>query len=100
MTDAQGHRRTRPPRAGALFDSIRLGLSCSKDARVSTPLTFRPRLSVATVAGLLLALAGPSIGFMVAAVFGAVGNLWSVRRLHPGWILYGLTLCLIGYGLT
>jgi hypothetical protein len=33
-------------------------------------------------------------------LFGAVGNLWSVRRPHPGWILYGLAVLLIAYDLT
>ena len=33
-------------------------------------------------------------------LFGAIGNLWSVRRLHPGWILYGVSVSLIGYSLT
>jgi hypothetical protein len=32
-------------------------------------------------------------------LFGALGNLWSIRSVHPGWILYALALCLIGYGL-
>lgn len=33
-------------------------------------------------------------------LFGAVGNLWAVRRPHPGWILYGMAVFLIGFGLT
>jgi len=32
-------------------------------------------------------------------LFGALGNLWSTRSVHPGWTLYALALCLIGYGL-
>jgi len=32
-------------------------------------------------------------------LFGALGNLWSIRGVHPGWTLYALALCLIGYGL-
>ena len=32
-------------------------------------------------------------------LFGALGNLWSIRSIHPGWILYALALSLIGYGL-
>jgi len=33
-------------------------------------------------------------------LFGAFGNLWSIRRPHLGWILYGVAICLIGYGVT
>ncbi|HEX8660818.1 MAG TPA: hypothetical protein VF686_03040 [Brevundimonas sp.] len=33
-------------------------------------------------------------------LFGAVCNLWSTRRPHPGWILYALALVLIGLGLS
>jgi hypothetical protein len=34
-----------------------------------------------------------------AYLYGALGNLWSVRSLHPGWVLYGVASGLIGYGL-
>jgi hypothetical protein len=30
--------------------------------------------------------------------FGAVGNLWSTRGRHPGWILYAVALVLIVFG--
>jgi hypothetical protein len=30
--------------------------------------------------------------------FGAVGNLWSTRGRHPGWILYAVALVLIVLG--
>ena len=33
-------------------------------------------------------------------LFGALGNLWSLRRPHLGWILYGVAVCLIAYGVT
>ena len=32
-------------------------------------------------------------------LFGAVGNLWSTRGRHPGWMLYAIALVLIGFGL-
>jgi hypothetical protein len=31
-------------------------------------------------------------------LFGAVGNLWSTRGRHPGWILYAVALVLIVFG--
>ena len=33
-------------------------------------------------------------------LFGAVGNLWSTRRPHPGWMLYAVALVLIAIGAT
>jgi hypothetical protein len=33
-------------------------------------------------------------------LFGAVGNLWSTRGRHPGWILYAVALLLIGFGVS
>ena len=32
-------------------------------------------------------------------LFAAVGNLWATRGRHPGWLLYGAAVLLIGYGL-
>jgi hypothetical protein len=32
-------------------------------------------------------------------LFGALGNLWATRKFHPGWVLYGVALLLIAYGL-
>lgn len=32
-------------------------------------------------------------------LFGTLGNLWATRGAHPGWTLYALAVCLIGYGL-
>lgn len=32
-------------------------------------------------------------------LFGALGNLWGTRDLHPGWVLYALALGLIVLGL-
>jgi hypothetical protein len=32
-------------------------------------------------------------------LFGAVGNFWGIRRFHPGWVLYGVAVVLIGYGI-
>jgi hypothetical protein len=42
-----------------------------------------------------------AMGLLVGSsyLFGALGNLWGVRRLHPGWVLYGVAVLLIGYGL-
>ncbi len=36
----------------------------------------------------------------VAAIYlpAAIGNLWGTRAGHPGWILYGVSVALIGYG--
>jgi hypothetical protein len=32
--------------------------------------------------------------------FGAAVNLWSLRRLHPGWLLYAIAVGAIAYGLS
>jgi hypothetical protein len=32
-------------------------------------------------------------------LFAALGNLWATRGHHPGWVLYGVALFLIIYGL-
>lgn len=36
----------------------------------------------------------------VAALYasGAVGNFWGTRGRHPGWMLYAISVALIGYG--
>jgi hypothetical protein len=62
------------------------------------------------VGGLALALTayagGPQArlvaGLMVgsAYLYGAVGNGWATRGRHPGWVLYGVAVVLIGYGLA
>jgi hypothetical protein len=31
-------------------------------------------------------------------LFGALGNLWGTRSLHPGWMLMTVALVLIGFG--
>jgi hypothetical protein len=31
-------------------------------------------------------------------LFGALANLWGTRGRHPGWMLYGVALVLIGVG--
>jgi hypothetical protein len=33
-------------------------------------------------------------------LFGAVGNLWGTRSLHPGWMLMTAALVLIAVGVT
>lgn len=39
-------------------------------------------------------------GLCVGALYlyGAAGNLWGTRRLHPGWMLYAAALVLIAHG--
>lgn len=32
-------------------------------------------------------------------LYGALGNLWGTRGLHPGWILMSVALALIAFGL-
>jgi hypothetical protein len=40
-------------------------------------------------------------GVCVAALYvcAVVGNFWGTRGRHPGWMLYGVSVLLIGYGL-
>lgn len=33
-------------------------------------------------------------------LFGAIGNLWGTRGLHPGWMLYAVALVLITFGIS
>jgi hypothetical protein len=33
-------------------------------------------------------------------LFGAIGNFWSTRGRHPGWMLYAVALLLIGFGVS
>lgn len=33
-------------------------------------------------------------------LFGALGNLWATRRLHPGWMLMAVALVLIAFGIS
>lgn len=42
-----------------------------------------------------------AIGLLVgsAYLFAALGNLWGVRTLHPGWMLLTAALGLMAYGL-
>jgi hypothetical protein len=41
-------------------------------------------------------------GILVGALylFGALGNLWGTRSLHPGWMLMTVALVLIGFGIS
>lgn len=41
-----------------------------------------------------------AIGLLVGSsyLFGAVGNFWSTRGRHPGWMLYAIALVLIVFG--
>lgn len=43
-----------------------------------------------------------SISLMVGAtyLFGALGNLWATRGVHPGWVLMAIALALIAFGAT
>lgn len=31
-------------------------------------------------------------------LFGAIGNLWGTRGMHPGWMLLSVSVALIAYG--
>jgi hypothetical protein len=33
-------------------------------------------------------------------LFGALGNLWGTRNLHPGWVLMAAALILIAFGIS
>ena len=33
-------------------------------------------------------------------LFGALGNLWGTRGVHPGWMLMAVALVLIAFGIT
>ena len=33
-------------------------------------------------------------------LFGALGNLWGTRGLHPGWVLMAAALVLIAFGIS
>jgi hypothetical protein len=33
-------------------------------------------------------------------LFGALGNLWVTRGLHPGWMLMTAALVLIAFGIS
>lgn len=33
-------------------------------------------------------------------LYGAIGNAWGVRGVHPGWMLYAVALGLIAYGIA
>jgi hypothetical protein len=33
-------------------------------------------------------------------LFGALGNLWGMRGLHPGWMLMAVALVLIAFGIS
>jgi len=33
-------------------------------------------------------------------LYGAIGNAWGVRGVHPGWVLYAIALGLIAYGIA
>jgi hypothetical protein len=43
-----------------------------------------------------------AVGALVASsyLYGAIGNLWATRGRHPGWVVYGICVMLIVYGLT
>ncbi len=42
--------------------------------------------------------AGAFVGALY--LYGALGNLWGTRRLHPGWILYAAAVALIAIGIS
>ena len=33
-------------------------------------------------------------------LYGAIGNFWGTRGRHPGWMLLGAAVALIGYGVS
>ena len=41
-------------------------------------------------------------GVMVGStyLFATIGNFWATRGRHPGWVLFGVALLLIVYGLA
>ena len=43
-----------------------------------------------------------AVGMLAASsyLFGALGNLWATRGPHLGWMLYGLAVLAIIYGLS
>ena len=43
-----------------------------------------------------------TIGVFVGSLylFGALGNLWGTRGLHPGWMLMAVALVLIAFGIS
>jgi hypothetical protein len=43
-----------------------------------------------------------TIGVFVGSLylFGALGNLWGTRGLHPGWVLMAVALVLIAFGVS
>ena len=43
-----------------------------------------------------------TIGVIVGSLylFGALGNLWGTRGLHPGWMLMAVALVLIAFGIS
>lgn len=43
-----------------------------------------------------------TIGVFVGSLylFGALGNLWGTRGLHPGWMLMAIALLLIAFGIS
>jgi hypothetical protein len=43
-----------------------------------------------------------TIGIFVGSLylFGALGNLWGTRGLHPGWMLMAVALVLIAFGIS
>jgi hypothetical protein len=62
------------------------------------------------LSGIALMVAATCLGYEARLVtgllagssylFGAVGNFWGTQKLHPGWVLYGVALLLIAYGLS
>jgi hypothetical protein len=61
------------------------------------------------ISGLVLVVAALALGReakLVAGLlvgssflFAAIGNLWATRGRHPGWVLYGAAVLLIGFSL-
>jgi len=43
-----------------------------------------------------------AVGLLVGSsyLFAVIGNFWASHGRHPGWVLYGISLCLVIYGLA
>ena len=67
----------------------------------STAAWFLGGLSLVAAANWFGREARLATGLLVGALFlyGALGNLWGTRGLHPGWMLMTVALVLIAYGL-
>ena len=68
----------------------------------STVSWFIGGLALIAAAGWLETDARLATGVFVGSLylFGALGNLWGTRGLHPGWMLMAVALVLIAFGIS